>query len=119
MVGRWYGDQPLKGGGRKQWIVTRATEGTYRIDFVNTSADGKVEKASEAGQWAVSGPVYFSSFRGWIKESVLRQADPSDPYNYDAYRITRLDEEVFEYESFVTGNRFSVRRVGAEFEIPQ
>jgi hypothetical protein len=119
MIGRWYGDQPLKEGGRKQWVATRAADGTYRIDFVHTTADGAVNKSSEVGHWGVSGPVYFSSFRGWIEANMFRRADPTDPYNYDAYRITRIDANVFEYEHFTTRERFSVRRVAADFEIPQ
>jgi hypothetical protein len=49
---------------------------------------------------------------------MFRRADPTDPYNYDAYRITRIDANVFEYEHFTTRERFSVRRVAADFEIP-
>ena len=119
MVGMWYGDQPTKDGGRRQWLLERNVDGTYHINFRTTQKNGTINDDAEFGQWAISGPVYFSSFRGWVRETGVKPSDPSNSYNYDAYRIIQLNNEVFEYEHFSTGNRFTVRRVPANFQIPE
>ncbi|ODN65962.1 hypothetical protein [Methylophaga muralis] len=116
MVGKWYGNQPSKEGGAKQWIVERYPNGNYRIDFRTIKNDGNIESSSEVGQWGVSGPVYFSSFRGWLEGDNVKPSDPSDPYNYDAYQIIKLNNEIFEYEHFLTGNRFTLKRVSSDFK---
>src|SRR5690606_20461033 len=87
MVGKWLGNAVTERGDARRWLVQRFEDGTYQIDFVLHKKDGAVEKSSEVGQWAISGPVYFTSFRGWLRGSSLSPSDPSDPYNYDAYKI--------------------------------
>lgn len=119
MVGRWYGDQPTKAGGRRQWLVERNKDGTYKINFRFTEQDGTIRNSAEVGEWAISGPVYFSSFRGWVRGNTIELADRSDPYNYDAYRIIQLSNELFEYEHLSTGNRFTIKRVPSDFEMPE
>jgi len=118
MVGKWYGDQPIKEGGRKQWIVERFPNGTYKIVFREITREGVTNDSAEVGQWGVSGPVYFSSFRGWVEGDKIQPSDPSDPYNYDAYRIIQLNSELFDYEHFSTGNRHTVKRVPTDFRMP-
>ncbi|MCR8921648.1 hypothetical protein NO559_02620 [Dasania sp. GY-MA-18] len=117
MAGKWYGEQPTKDGGTRKWIVERFIDGAYRVDFLNVKNDGVIEKLSEVGQWGVSGPVYFSSFRGWLKDETIKFSDPSNPYNYDAYRIIQLNDKIFEYEHYSSGNRFTVKRVTSDFEL--
>ena len=118
MVGTWYGDQPADGGGRKQWLMERNLDGTYTIQFRTTGPDGSFNESIEVGDWGVSGPIYFSSFRGWEEDGVLSPADPSDPYYYDAYLIIELNTEEFVYEHVTTGNRYTVRRVPDSFTMP-
>ncbi|MGB1906288.1 MAG: hypothetical protein ACPHN3_03090, partial [Spongiibacter sp.] len=33
LIGKWYGMTETRGGGRKEWLVERAADGTYRTDF--------------------------------------------------------------------------------------
>jgi hypothetical protein len=118
MVGHWYGDQPRKDGGRHQWLVVRSPYGWYKIDFVETGPNGKVDQRTEIGEWGLSGPVYFTSYRGWIEGSVLHGVGSSNPSYYDAYRILRLDKNKLEYKSFATGDHYVVKRVAPDFKIP-
>lgn len=119
MVGKWYGSQPTKEGGVKQHTIERAIDGSYKIVFRVTDANGKVEESSEVGHWGVSGPIYFSIFRGWLSDGRLSTSDPTSPYNYDAYKIINLSTEDFEYESFSSGNRYKIKRVPNDFEFPK
>ncbi len=118
MVGKWYGSQPTTSGGRKNEIMERHLDGTYRIKFRVVSKDHIVKESVEVGHWGVSGPIYFSIFRGWLKGEKLTSSRGSDPYNYDAYRIINLTNESFEYEHISTGTKFVVSKVPSDFDFP-
>lgn len=118
MIGKWYGSQPTKDGGKVQEIMERSPQGTYKITFRVYEKDGKYKEQSEAGHWGVSGPIYFTIFRGWVKNNQLSPSNPADPYNYDAYKIINLNNEVFEYESYSSGNKYTNKKVSNDFEFP-
>jgi len=118
LTGKWYGSQPTKDGGQKQEIMERSPQGTYKITFRVYDKDGNLKEQSEAGHWGVSGPVYFTIFRGWVEGDRLSPSNPADPYNYDAYRIIKLDNEVFEYENYSSGNKYVIKRVPNDFQFP-
>ena len=119
MVGKWFGEQPTKEGGRRQWIVERASNGTYKITFRVYKKDGTFSESAEVGQWAVSGPVYMSMFRGHVDGNKIEPVDPSDPYNYDAYEILVLNNSTFKYKSFEYDATFTLKKVGNNFGFPE
>jgi hypothetical protein len=115
MIGRWYGSQPTKNGGKKEEIMEKLADGTYKITFrVSDPKNGKKESV-EVGQWGISGSIYFSIFRGWVKGDKFTPSDPTDPYNYDAYRIINLTNKIFEYEHVTTGNHYTTKKVPVTF----
>ena len=115
MTGTWYGSQPTQDGGKKEAISRRSVDGTYEVTFRVTAYDGHVEEFTEVGEWGISGPVYFTIFRGRVKHKEIFPADPSDPYHYDAYKILSLDNHAFSYEHFSTGNTYHQRKVAHDF----
>lgn len=116
MVGKWYGRQPAKEGGIHEWIAEKDVQGRYKIRFLETDKGGKVSESTEVGDWGISGPVYFTIFRGWIRDDRFFPNDPTDPYNRDAYRIIYLTEEAFSYQHFTDGSRYTVKRVPDSFD---
>lgn len=118
MSGRWYGSQPTSDGGTKEEIIDKLSDGTYQIVFKVTHPEKGTQFSVEVGYWGMSGDIYFSIFRGWIRDRQLIEANPSDPYHYDAYRIIRLDEELFEYKHVSNGNRYTLKRVPDNFQFP-
>ena len=119
MTGKWYGEQPTQEGGIRQELINRNINGTYKVTFRVHDKNGKYTDQSEAGHWGMSGPIYFTAFRGWVYGEQLSPSNPSDPYNYDAYKIIKLNEKYFEYQSFSTSNRFSLMKVANDFEFPE
>lgn len=115
MVGKWLGEATSDDGELRVTLSERSENGTYRITFRNYEG-GKYEESIEVGLWGISGPVYFTIMRGWMTAGEFRPADTTQAYYYDAYRIISLDEKSFEYVSVETADRFSVRRVGNDFE---
>ncbi|WP_422367664.1 hypothetical protein [Pelagibius sp.] len=118
-VGRWYGEQKRAGGKVKRWTVDAFPDGVFRITFRFYEADGAYREQIEVGEWAISGPVYFLSTKGWVDGDTFLKADSSSPELYDAYRIISLEPKLFEYEHFVSGNRYQVRRVNSSFVLPE
>jgi hypothetical protein len=119
MVGKWYGSLPTKDGGVRQQIVERYPNGSYKITFKVIDSKGKSEESSEVGNWGISGPIYFTIFRGWLYSTGIEQADPSSPYNYDAYNIVSLTSDLFEYSHVTSGNKYKIQKVGPDFEFPE
>lgn len=119
MLGRWYGSSPTREGGRTQWIVERVADGSYRTRFRLTESTGRMREWQEVGIWGVAGDIYFSIFTGWLDAGRVDPADPTDAYNYDAYRILSLEPARMEYESVDSENRFVVRKVDDAFLFPE
>lgn len=119
LVGRWYGEQERAGGRMKRWTVDAFPDGVFRITFRFYEADGAYREQVEVGEWAISGPVYFLSTKGWVDGDTFLKADTTNSDLYDAYRIISLEPKLFEYEHFVSGNRYQVRRVNSSFVLPE
>ena len=117
MLGRWYGEAPLTNGGKRQWLTERFEDGTFRIQFHTDAGEGPTSQ-TEAGFWGVSGQIYFTITRGWLRGELFFPADPTDAMFYDAYEILEFSAERFRYRNPETGNVFDTRKVGEDFQFP-
>lgn len=118
-VGRWYGEDRKGQAVTKRWLVDAFPDGVFRITFRFYENDGSYREQVEVGEWAISGPVYFLSTKGWVDDGTFLKADTNNEQLYDAYKILKLEQQVFEYEHFVNGNRYQVRRVDTGFTLPE
>ena len=118
-VGRWYGETPEAGGATRRWVVDAFPDGVFRITFRFYEPDGSYREQVEVGEWGISGPVYFLSTKGWVDDGMFLKADTRNGELYDAYRILKLDGGVFEYEHYVNGSRYQVRKVDTGFALPE
>ncbi len=118
-IGRWYGEDKKGEAVTKRWVVDAFPDGVFRITFRFYEDDGSYREQVEVGEWGISGPVYFLSTKGWVDDGMFLKADTSNEQLYDAYKILKLEQQVFEYEHFVNGNRYQVRRVDTGFELPE
>jgi hypothetical protein len=116
MVGKWYGSHRLEGGGILKTIAERSPRGKYQITFRTYDEQGNYQESIEPGYWGISGPVYFTIFRGVMNGDTVTAVDPANPYKYDAYSILSLNADVFEYQSFSSGDKSTERKVPADFE---
>lgn len=119
LVGRWFGSEITKNGGKVMWIAERNNDGKYKIHFRIIEASGNQINKIEVGEWGVSGPVYFTIYKADLDGDKVVPVDPTDPYNRDAYKILRLTNDIFEYESFDSNNKYSVRKVSTDFTFPE
>jgi hypothetical protein len=118
-VGRWYGEQPQATGVTKRWLLDAFPDGVFRITFRFYDEDGSFREQVEVGEWGMSGPVYFLSTKGWVDDGLFLKADTRNGELYDAYKILKLDAAVFEYEHYVNGNRYQIRKVDTGFALPE
>jgi hypothetical protein len=118
LVGKWYGQHVDHSGNRIEWVIDRRQRGAYQVNVRTISAGGRVSESIEVGEWGVSGRVYFTIFKGWMREGGYVANDPADPSSRDAFHIVALTEDAFTYEHVVTGNRYTVKRVPGTYELP-
>lgn len=118
LLGKWYGIANTAAGVRKEWLVERAVDGTYRTDFRSTYPDGRVSSQAEVGFWGVSGEVYFRIFRGWVMVDGMKLGDPKNPAHYDAYRIEVLDEEHMRYRHLDKNRLYTMKKMPDSFRLP-
>jgi hypothetical protein len=118
LIGTWQGEAAVHGGGTRTWIVQRNADGTYKVDFTHTGVRDAPSAQSEMGIWGVSGGIYFTATRviGDLRD--LAGVDTDDPSLYDTYKIIRVNNETFEYQSLSTGDRYLVKRVDAPAGVP-
>jgi len=116
MTGKWYGEQKNKDGGVTKWIKEASHDGSYKIVFRTYLKYGGFSERVEMGQWGVSGPVYFSIYRGHVVGEMIIKEDPSNPYNYDTYEILELSDKLFKYKHYDTGGVYTVKKVSDDFK---
>lgn len=118
LVGVWYGDQPSKEGGRVQWLMRRAADGTFRVTFRNTSLAGQVEEQTEFGEWGVNATFLITVTRGWVDQGYARHAPSGAAYYWDVYEVQSLANGQLDYRSVESGNIYRTRRVEPDFAFP-
>ncbi len=118
MLGKWYGHQPTEDGRTRQELMVRATDGTYFEHFITCNADGTFDEQKEVGHWGVSGSIYFTMFRGWVKATnQFQPSDPSNANNYDGYTILELTNDMMRYRSVVNGYEYTLKKMPYDFEL--
>lgn len=110
LIGRWYGEQTTKDGGKRSEIAELCPDGTVTFQFHLFEKSGNVRDQMEVGLWGVSGSIFFTIIRGWLHGDRLRRADPTDANLYDAYWIQELNEHTFRYKSVPSGDVFVTSR---------
>lgn len=111
-VGKWQSRQPTKSGGMRLTLIERRSDSRYVAEFSLFDEDNNLIKyQKEFGNWGVAGGIYFTMFKGWIEDDNLKEADPNNPYYYDAYKIIQLEKDTLEFESLSSGNVFTYTRL--------
>jgi len=118
LVGRWFGEAPLKGGGRRIWLTELRDDGSFTIQFAVRHPDGRLQHQTEVGMWGVDGPIHFTITTGWVIDGTFKPANLRDASLYDAYTLIELTPERRVYRDMGSTNHYSSRRVAADFVLP-
>jgi len=115
MVGKWYGKHEMKNGGYREHIAERTKNGQYKLTFRTYDKEGNYKEQIEVGEWGISGPYYFTMYRGQVKDKNFFPVDSSNPYNYDAYEILKITKSEFKYKHVEYGDIFTIKKVPLTF----
>ncbi len=118
MVGNWYGERTLDDGGTYYWIIRRNVVGQYQLEGKVIDPYGREKVQIEVGEWGVGGGIYFTIFKGWVKDGQFVPNDQSDPYYRDVYKIIELNEESFKYKHLDSGRTYTVEKVADDHKLP-
>jgi len=117
MIGKWFSSRPTKFGGTRKQITERYSDGQYKIRLRVYKKDGQfLGDQAEVGLWGVAGNIYFLIFTGWLEGEKVISNDPSDPYNYDAYEIIELTDEILRYKPMGGTNEFVFHKVAQDYQ---
>jgi len=116
-IGKWYGHSIVTGNKKREWLNERKNDGTYTIYFKTIDEEGNVEVQIEIGEWGISGDIYFSIFKKGIVDGKSFTGTSTDPYNRDAYKILKLDENEFVYKHIKFKDIFVTKKVSNDFEL--
>ena len=119
LIGKWYLEQPRSDGTTVRSLSQMTRDGTLQIQFQVIYPNGVISESSEKLIWGISGDIYFTVLRELVYDGVSEPVDPEDPTKYLAYRVLKVTEEAFEYQTIVTGNVFQRQRVPDDFELPR
>lgn len=108
LVGLWMGEAQDSAGRTRKWTTRRNADGSYRTDFVRIDNADSRDSQIEVGVWGVAGGIYFTAVRAYLHGEQLVQADTTDPDLYDAYRVERISDQVFEYVDLRTDRKIRV-----------
>jgi hypothetical protein len=108
--GRWFGALKTEQGDRHCWLSDRRSNGTYTTHFLTEDA-GMFERYTEGGRWAQS-PTAFATFVETKNGSAI-------PARRLEYEILELTPDRLVYRHVPSGTRFSTRRVGEDFQLPE
>jgi hypothetical protein len=107
--GVWFGSLATPDGVHC-WLSNRQANGTYKTDFISQDGD-LFKKYWQAGTWRSDGGTFTTEVR---EENGVRK--PSDAISY---AIVSLTNDVLVYRHIGSSTRFSVKRVGADFKLPE
>ncbi|MFK8013336.1 MAG: hypothetical protein AB8B80_14950 [Marinicellaceae bacterium] len=110
MLGQWCGKHTDEDGSHAEWTVNRFKDGTYQIDFMEKNKNGVEDHWGEFGVWGIRLPIYFTASQGFIENEKPYLANTEDSSLYDAYKVVELTDSFFTYDSYTSGNRFTVTR---------
>lgn len=119
LVGTWFGDQPTINGGRRQWIMQRFKNGTFRATFrIQDNVEGNIN-GTEVGIWNVNDMHLIAVTCGRESEDgIIEKASIADSYLWDIYQIISISDGNFHYKALGTGNEYYVKKVPDEFSFP-
>ncbi|MCW8877830.1 MAG: hypothetical protein OQK51_12325 [Kangiellaceae bacterium] len=111
-VGKWTSKQPTKKGGVKESTINRSVDSRYIIEHkIFDDKSTLIQESREVGIWGVSGGIYFTVFRGWLENGKVSPSDPTDAYNYDAYKIKHVSPNKLVYKNLSSGNEYIYTKV--------
>lgn len=117
LVGSWYGEQSTKDGLLRKSLVIRKKNGAFTAHFQLFDKEKKVTEAVESGYWGLSGNIYFTVTREFLKGEKFEPFDTTDASYYDAYVMMEIKSDSNRYKAVSSDNVFESKKVSDSFRL--
>ena len=112
LFGKWYRSDQDEDGYVFTEFAEISADGRYEFTFIEHDESGAIiEQSIESGDWGLVGDIHFTISKSEFINDVHYAADLEHDENYHAYRVLRLDSQIFEYQHILTNEVFILRRV--------
>ena len=112
LFGKWYRSEQDEDGYVFTEFAEISADGRYEFTFIEHDDSGTIlEQSIESGDWGLVGDIHFTISKSEFIHDVHYAADLEHDENYHAYRVLRLDSQIFEYQHILTNEVFILRRV--------
>lgn len=111
LVGKWFGKHTNDEGQEVLEICELFSNGEFELSFVNEQAEDAHQQTIERGLWGLCNDIHFTITLIQEIDEKSYQADTELAENYHAYKVLRLDGQVFEYQHVESKETFSLIRV--------
>ena len=112
LFGKWYRSDRDEDGYVFTEFAEISADGRYEFTFIEHDESGAIiEQSIESGDWGLVGDIHFTINKSEFIHDVHYAADLEHDENYHAYRVLRLDSQIFEYQHILTNEVFILRRV--------
>mgnify|MGYP000479863008 CR=1 FL=1 len=112
LIGQWYRLDVDENGHQISEYAKMLSDGSYEFTFSTLDSNGTVlQQSIELGDWGLVGNIHFTITKGELIDNEIYSADLENSDNYHAYRLVKLNNQIFEYQHIVTNEVFIMRRV--------
>ncbi|MCJ8320056.1 MAG: hypothetical protein MJK12_10515 [Colwellia sp.] len=112
LIGQWYRLDIDEKGQQISEYAQISPDGSYEFTFSTLDTNGAVlQQSVELGDWGLVGDIHFTFTKSELIDDELYSADLANSDNYHAYRVVKLNSQIFEYQHIVTNEVFIMRRV--------
>jgi len=112
LIGQWYRLDVDEKGQQISEYAQMSPDGSYEFTFSTLDTAGAVlQQSVELGDWGLVGNIHFTFTKSELIDGELYSADLANSDNYHAYRVVKLNNQIFEYQHIVTNEVFIMRRV--------
>ena len=119
LVGTWLEESVNSEGEVQRELAQHGADGRCQETFRIYHKDGSYDDDVEVCEWGISGNIYFTLTKGWLRDGEFAPADPSDPNFSDAYVITELTPTLFKYRHVETQSEFTDHKVADDYVLPE
>lgn len=112
LIGQWYRLDVDEKGQQISEYAQISPDGSYEFTFSTLDTNGAVvQQTVELGDWGLVGDIHFTFTKSEVIDNEMYSADLANSDNYHAYRVVKLNSQIFQYQHIVTNEVFIMRRV--------
>jgi hypothetical protein len=112
LMGSWYLNSINEQNNHTCEYAKLSIDGSFEFSFVTHNSHGEIlEEIIELGDWGLVGDIHFTMTKSEFIDGEHYAADLANEDNYQAYRVLRLTNQIFEYQHLLTKEVYILKRV--------